>query len=277
MQKPARPFLKWCGGKTQLLPKLLAHVPAKFETYREPFLGGGALFFALRPPRAVLSDSNRELVTTYQAIRDNVETVILNLRNLAKNHDAELFDGIRSGNVDFSHPTRVAARMIYLNKTCFNGLHRVNASGKFNVPLGKFKTPPTICDEENLRACAAALARAFIEPWDFRTAIEAAESGDFIYADPPYLPSSTTSDFVSYTAEGFGMEDHGDLARALVSAGARRAQVLLSSSDTPTSRQIYAGLKQEQVRARRNISSKGDGRGAVGELLCTYRNQGDRQ
>jgi DNA adenine methylase len=269
----ARPFLKWAGGKTQLLPKLLAHVPAHFETYREPFLGGGALFFALRPACAVLSDANRELVTTFQAVRDNVEEVIGRLHSFAKFHSPELFETLRS-ETGTGLPFDVAARMIYLNKTCFNGLYRVNAAGKFNVPPDKSKTAAVICDEKNLRACAVALASAWIEPWDFRTAIGQAESGDFVYADPPYLPSSETADFTSYTADGFGPGDHADLALALTIAGSRGAHVLLSSADNPTSRKIYRDLKREKVSARRNISSKGDGRGAVGELLCTYK--GDR-
>lgn len=275
MHPEARPFLRWAGGKTQLLPKLLAHVPAKLETCREPFLGGGALFFAMRPERAVLSDSNRELVTTYQAIRDNVNDVIDRLQRLATRHCPEQFEEerVRLINFAFARPDDVAARMIYLNKTCFNGLYRVNASGKFNVPLGKFKRPPTICDEANLRACSSALASAWIECWDFRAAIKAAKRGDFVYADPPYLPSSGTADFTSYTANGFDATDHCALEDALTRAGKRGAHVLLSSADNPASRKIYRGLKIEKVSARRNISSKGDGRGAVGELLCTYEGQ----
>jgi DNA adenine methylase len=267
----AIPFLRWAGGKTQLLPKLLAHVPAKFKTYREPFLGGGAMFFALRPARAVLSDANRELVTTYQAVRDNVDEVICRLHWFSERHSPEQFEEVRSAHFASGIPAHVAARMIYLNKTCFNGLYRVNASGKFNAPLGKFKTPPTICDEKNLHACAVALASAWIEPWDFRTAIKAAKRGDFVYADPPYLPSSDTSEFTSFTAGGFAAEDHIELAQALLKSGARGAHILLSSADNPNSRKIYRDLKRERITARRNISSKGDGRGAVGELLCTYK------
>ena len=270
-QKNARPFLKWAGGKTQLLPKLLAHVPANIGTYREPFLGGGALFFALRPARAILSDSNLELVTAFQAVRDNVNEVIDRLKSIAAHHSQERFEEVRSQSPNFACPPGVATRLIYLNKTCFNGLYRVNAAGKFNVPPDKSKTAAVICDEKNLRACSVALASAFIEPWDFRTAIQHAESGDFIYADPPYLPSSETSNFTSYTVDGFYAGDHIRLAREMTAAGARGVHVLLSSADNPTSRKIYRGLKREQVSARRNISSKGDGRGAVGELLCTYR------
>jgi len=267
----ARPFLKWAGGKTQLLPELLARVPAKFETYREPFLGGGALFFALRPARGVLSDSNRELVATYCAIRDDVEMVIVLLRALAELHSPDQFARIRGLTADQLSPAHVAARMIYLNKTCFNGLYRVNQSGEFNSPLGKFQSTPVICDEDNLRACASALASAWIEPWEFRTAIQAAGTGDFVYSDPPYLPMSETADFTSYTSDGFHAEDHQRLAGELVSAGERGAHILLSSADNAASRRIYRFLKREQVSARRNISSNRDGRGEVGELLCTYR------
>jgi DNA adenine methylase len=273
----ARPFLKWAGGKTQLLPQLLCRVPKQFETYREPFLGGGALFFALRPARAVLSDSNRELVTTYKAIQDDVEQVIRRLRSFAKEHGPELFECLRGEQPHFDLPFDVAARMVYLNKTCFNGLYRVNSQGRFNSPLGKFASPPVICDERNLRACSKALASTWIEPWDFRTAIQQAKPGDFVYSDPPYLPSSDTADFTSYTAGGFGVEDHVNLAAEMASAGARGVHVLLSSANNPTSRKIYRALKRERVSARRNISSKGDGRGAVGELLCTYRHtKGER-
>jgi DNA adenine methylase len=235
------------------------------------------MFFALRPARAVLSDANRELVTTFQAIRDGVDDVIGRLRSFAKFHGPELFETLRSEAAGTGLPFDVAARMIYLNKACFNGLYRVNASGKFNVPFGKQQArkdgtsaPPLICDEANLRACASALSGAFIECWDFRQAIEAAEPGDFLYCDPPYLPSSKTADFSTYTPGGFGKQDHADLAAALEAAAQRGVHVLLSSADNPASRKIYRAFRKERITARRNISSKGDGRGAVGELLCRY-------
>jgi DNA adenine methylase len=218
----------------------------------------------LRPERAVLSDANQELITTYTEIRDDAAHVIARLQGFADNHSPTMFAAMRDDQ------RQDAARFIYLNKTCFNGLYRVNSAGVFNVPIGSPKTAAQICDAANLLACAAALSAAFIECWDFRQAIAAAVPGDLIYADPPYLPSSKTSDFTAYTPGGFSLKDHQDLADALEAAAQRGVHVLLSSADNPASRRVYKAFRKQRVKARRNINSKGTGRGTVGELLCTY-------
>jgi DNA adenine methylase len=264
-----RPFLKWAGGKTRLLPELRARVPKHFTTYREPFLGGGALFFELHPMRAVLSDWNAELVTTYCAVRDRLDGVIFHLGRFSRLHCAELYDHVRAEKVDPPDPAYTAARMIYLNKTCFNGLYRVNSDGVFNAPMGKFKTPPTICDAENLRACSEALRYVEIHHWDFQYALRRAERGDFVYCDPPYLPSSATADFTSYTADGFALEDHEALAWSADRSKLRGARVLISSAGNPQSRQVYRDFDIQRVTCSRAINSKSSGRGAVDEFLCT--------
>lgn len=265
-----RPFLKWAGGKHQLLPELRTHVPKWYQTYREPFLGGGALFFELRPIRAVLSDWNPELMTTFVAVRDAVELLISLLQSYEAKHGPKLYEELRR--LPFS-PDRTsvstAARMIYLNKTCFNGLYRVNSDGHFNVPMGKFRTPPTICDAENLRACSEALRYAQIHNWDFQYALRQARSGDLVYCDPPYLPSSDTANFTGYTDDKFGVEDHEALAWSAAAAKRRGAHVLLSSAGNEKSREVYRDFQLREVESRRAINSKADARGAVREFLCT--------
>jgi DNA adenine methylase len=272
-RKPV-PFLKWAGSKRQLVPEVLKYVPPNFGTYREPFLGGGALFFALLPLRAVLSDSNRELVATFRAVRDRVEDVVERLEDYQHRHSPREYDRVRripmGGRGDWPDDL-VAARMIYLNKTCFNGLYRVNAGGIFNVPIGKFKTPPTICDAANLRACSQALQHATIVDWDFRYAISRSKAGDLIYCDPPYLPSSDTADFTKYTADGFTLRDHRGLAWACQDAKAHGATVVLSAAGNDASAKLYRpfGFQFHSVAARRAINSKGSARGEVCELICT--------
>jgi DNA adenine methylase len=268
MEAP-RPFLKWAGCKRQILPELRAHVPKHFTTYREPFLGGGALFFELHPMRAVLSDLNLELVTAFCAVRDHVEALICVLDWYQRNHCAAEYERTRRTKPDPHDGVKSAARLIYLNKTCFNGLYRVNASGVFNVPMGRSKTPPLICDAENLRACSEALRYVEIHCWDFQYALRRAEKGDFVYCDPPYLPSSDTSDFTAYTADGFALEDHEALAWSADRAKRRGATVLLSSAGNEQSRQVYRDFQIHRVTSSRAINSKSSGRGAVEEFLCT--------
>ncbi len=268
-----QPFIKWVGGKRQLLPELLKRVPPKFSRYFEPFMGGAALFWALRPERATLGDLNPRLVKTYQAVRGSVDEVILRLRGHARLHakNAEHhYYAIRDMQIDSYPEPAIAAWFIYLNKTCFNGLYRENRSGKFNTPIGSFKTPPTICDEENLRACSEALAgHAAIVHQNFATTVAEAETGDFVYFDPPYVPASGTADFTAYTKAGFGPEQQRnlrDVARVLKMRG---VHVLLSNNSVPEVHDLYGGpeFTIEEVDARRNVNSKGTGRGAVKEVL----------
>jgi len=267
-QTAAAPFLKWAGGKRQLLPEIGKHVSADFAgRYFEPFLGGGAVFFDLMTtmaPRSYLGDANAELVATYAAVRDEVESVITALRVHEKTHSEEHYYAVRKQVVRSA--ASVAARMIYLNRTGFNGLYRVNKAGGFNVPIGRY-TNPTICDAENLRACSRVLQDAQLVCADFASVLAVARKGDLAYLDPPYVPASETGDFTAFTAAGFGPADQERLvgvARRLKETG---VQVLLSNADLPAVRALYAGFEMRAVKARRNINSKGGKRGYVGELL----------
>lgn len=269
-----RPLVKWAGGKTKLLPELLKRVPKTYGTYHEPFLGGGALFFALKPKKAILCEANTELVRTYIAVRNEVEQVI----GLLRQHQ---LDHLKSGKVNFQDVRDLdssvmsdvgcAARLIYLNKTCFNGLYRLNQKGRFNTPIGKFARPPVICDEDNLRACSAVLQNADIRCLDYRESAVSICVGDFVYWDPPYLPTSKTSDFTAYTTAGFGPTDHLRLAAIAGDLKKRGADVLVSNAGLPIVRSMYslAGLKIEKVASRRSINCKTDKRGPVKEYVMS--------
>ena len=266
----ARPFVKWVGGKRQLLPHLLPILKSANAsgTYHEPFLGGGAVFFALRAeeqvPNACLSDVNKELIDSYRAIRDVVGEVISHLLKHESLSSAEYFYRVRSQ--EPRDPCEVAARMIYLNKTCFNGLYRVNQSGKFNASWGRYKNP-TICDEPNLRAVSAVLSTAKVEVASFESILDHARSGDVVYFDPPYVPVSATALFTEYSAEGFGHREQKRLADVVRELDKHSVRVVLSNSDTPETRQLYAGLQIEQVLARRAVNTRADRRGPVAELI----------
>lgn len=262
--RAARPFLKWAGGKTQLFEQLQPFVPEKFRTYHEPFLGGGAVFFALRPPRAQLSDVNDELVTCYQAVRDRVDELVTALQ--AHTYERDHFYKVRSLDPETLPVAERAARTIFLNKTGFNGLYRVNSSGGFNVPFGRFRNP-TICNEENLRACSDSLQNVVIETRDFTCILEAAQEGDFAYLDPPYVPLSETAHFTSYIRGGFGWPEQERLAGVVKELTKRRVKVMLSNSDVPTLRELYADYRIETVAATRRINSRVDSRGAVPEIV----------
>lgn len=260
----ARPFIKWVGGKRQLLPELVARMPKEFGTYHEPFVGGGALFFEVRPKMAVLSDVNVRLVRTYRGVRDHVDEVVGLLKTYP--NDKLFFLVMRGKNIDAGTDAEVAAWFIYLNKTCFNGLYRVNKKGVFNVPFGDFKNP-AICDEDNLRACSEALQDTVIENGDFCRVLLRALPGDFVYMDPPYVPLSATSSFTSYTAQGFGLQEQErlrDVARLLKERG---AHVLLSNSSAGMVRELYKDFVVEEVMAKRSVNCQGTGRGKIAELL----------
>jgi DNA adenine methylase len=261
----ARPFLQWAGGKRQLLPELLRHAPKTFGRYFEPFVGGGALFFALRPARATLSDLNDRLIRTYKSVRDNVDAVIRLLASYP--HRKRFYHSMRRIDIDARSDAEVAAWFIYLNRTGYNGLYRVNSRNQFNVPFGRYKNP-TICDEANLCACASALAGTELLVADFEVAVAHAKRGDFVYFDPPYVPLSATSSFTSYTSQGFGPDEQRrlhDVARALKRRG---VHVLLSNSSAPLVRDLYSdGFELVEVAATRTINSKATGRGAITELI----------
>lgn len=262
---PRRPFVKWAGGKRQLLPQLKRYVPERYGRYFEPFVGGGALFFELRPNAAVLTDVNARLIRTYRGVKNDVESVIELLRGCR--HEEGFFYEQRDVDIDAKSDAEVAAWFIYLNKVGFNGLYRVNRKNRFNVPFGRHRNP-TICDEETLRACSAALAGAELEVADFATAVAGAEAGDLVYFDPPYVPVSVTSSFTSYTSDRFdraGQERLRDLALDLKGRG---VHVLLSNSSAPLVRDLYqSGFETIEVSATRLVNSKVTRRGAITELV----------
>lgn len=269
----AHPFLKYAGGKTALLPEILSRLPKKIGTYYEPFIGGGAVFFALaaegRFKNAVIGDANEELIRTYRALARNVDVVVRHLKKHV--YEEEHYYFVRAKNPRILSDAVAAARFIYLNRTCFNGLYRVNKKGLFNVPFGAY-TNPTICDEENLRAVSKVLRKVEIVSASFEPTVELARRGDVIYCDPPYFPLSVTANFTTYTVDGFGLADQTRLRDFAKKLDARGVRVLLSNSDTPLVRKLYRGFKIEEVQAPRRVNSKVGKRGNVGELLISGKN-----
>lgn len=260
----ARPFLKWAGGKRQLLHEILPRLPEKFGTFHEPFAGGGALFFALRPTRAVLSDRNERLIRTYRGVKDNVEEVIDTLKTWRNNK--RFFLKMRRRAIDMESDAQVAAWMIFLNKTGFNGLYRVNSRNLFNVPYGDNKKA-RLCNEDNLRACALALARADLRCENFDAVLERAKPRDVVYFDPPYVPLSVTSYFTAYTSHGFGVDEQVRLRDVALKLRRRGVFVLLSNSSAPAVRDLYSQFTCVPVAASRMVNSDPKGRGRVTELL----------
>jgi DNA adenine methylase len=298
---PARPLLKWAGGKRQLLAVLAEHYPARFSRYLEPFVGSGAVFFDLMNQgrldacQILLADVNPDLVGCYRTLRDHVEDVIRALASLEREHRLkgeacyyavrdERFNPRRAALMNggsealaSSYTPSLAAMLIYLNRTGFNGLFRLNRHGGFNVPAGRY-TDPRICDAANLRAVAAALARPGlgIELSGFEATLAGARAGDFVYCDPPYAPLSRTASFAQYTAEGFSALDQQRLHRAVMTACARGAYVVLSNSSAPAIARAYGstdarrvGLNVRRVSARRAINSRASSRGPVDELIIS--------
>lgn len=281
-----RPFVKWVGGKTKSLPVLRPFFSSTLgapidATYFEPFAGAGALFFDVQSrgvfKRALLADANPKLVTTYRAIRDHVEDIIAVLTCSETRTDEKTYALVRSRNMDEGDEVLRAADFLYLNRTCFNGIFRVNREGRFNVPFGRYDNP-ALCDAENLRACSRALQGVPILCEDFRDALSfkcaLPKRGDFVYFDPPYAPVSKTSNFTSFTKEGFGETEQRALhllARQLVDRG---VNVFVSNSDTELVRDLYGNPDRWDVRevaVARSVNSKGTGRGKVNELLIMGR------
>jgi DNA adenine methylase len=262
----ARPFLKWAGGKAQLLVQFERLFPARgsYARYLEPFLGGGAVFFHLRPDVAVLADVNVEIVDCYEAVRTCPEEVIRELEQ--HEYTSDHYYAVRA-EVPPSLPAR-AARTIYLNKTGYNGLYRVNSRGGFNVPIGRYANPgfrsPGLF--RTLRACSAALAGATLTSGDFDVMLAGAGKGDFVYLDPPYVPLSPTG-FTSYIPGGFGWDDQERLAASCAGLAKRGARFMLSNSDTPAVRKLYAKFRIDKVLATRSINSNGASRGHVREVI----------
>ena len=278
----ARPILKWAGGKAQIADTILAATdrlhPEQIEKYYEPFVGGGAIFFALAARRrfryARLSDTNTELIGMYVAIRDDVKGVVRELKELIKLPYGEQTYYLLRATKPRSECAK-AARMIYLNKTCFNGLYRVNKKGEFNVPWGKRKNP-TILDLEALHAASAALAGVELLAEPFHAAAYLMRENDFTYYDPPYAPVTRES-FTAYQADGFSSADHKILSEHMTLIAHEQKYALLSNSHCPATIKLYKGLKKIKVLARRNINRNGDERGAVSELLVESRFTTPRQ
>jgi DNA adenine methylase len=264
-QHRARPFVKWAGGKRQLLPAILELVPGRFGTYHEPFLGGGAVFFALSAAQAFLSDSNERLVRCYRGIKNHVTDVIAFLKEYKKNR--RFFLQMRRKQIDNCSDAEIAAWFIFLNKMGFNGLYRVNSKNRFNVPFGD-NTRAQICDEDNLNACSRALATAEINCEDFSRVLARAQPGDLVYFDPPYVPLNATSYFTSYTAEGFTAKDQIRLRDLALELKRKGVHVILSNSSTAES--LYGGdFSLRRVLAARAVNSRVDRRGKIAELLIS--------
>jgi len=270
----AAPFLKWAGGKRQLLPELRARIPRSFGAYHEPFLGGGALAFEMisaRPGAACsLSDLNSDLVIAYVAVRDRLEDLLDSLRGHAAAYaqDPKAYYYATRASAPRSIVEK-ASRLLFLNRTCFNGLYRVNSSGRFNVPIGGYENP-NIVNEGALRAASRALntGGVTIECADFGSVLRNAERGDFVYLDPPYQPVSRTAAFTGYTSACFGEGDLRRLARACDELASRGCHVLVSNSDTGEVRSAFGGAwAADEVGARRRINSDGAGRSGHVELL----------
>ncbi len=297
--RPLRPFLKWAGGKRQLLPRLREFYPAEFESYHEPFLGSGAVFFdlanagRLASRRVRLTDVNADLIGCWRQLRDAPDAMVEGLRFLEADEAAPgsryyrvraRFNRARAAIRNGGGPRAeayspdLAAMFVYLNRTGFNGLFRLNAGGGFNVPRGKYKSP-RICDEDNLRRVSTTLAArsVSVEHAAFDAVLRAARTGDFIYLDPPYAPLSATAEFTSYTADGFDSEDQRRLQRVVVELAERGCHVLLSNSTAPAIAALYdgnpdaerAGLRAHTVPARRAINSNAARRGGVAEYVIT--------
>ena len=294
-----RPFLKWAGGKRQLLPQLRRFYPPGFATYHEPFLGSGAVFFdlvgrgELARRGAVLTDENSDLIGCYLRVGDSVDAVIRGLERLERGHargGADHYRAVRDerfnprrtawreagGSLDAYEPD-LAAMLIYLNRTGYNGLFRVNQSGGFNVPPGRY-LKPRITDADLLRQVSATLAapNVRVSLGSFETVVERAAAGDFVYFDPPYAPLSATANFRSYTSQGFSDADQARLQRVAVTLADRGVTVLLSNSTAAVVLELFegeaaraAGLRTIRVPARRAINTRGDRRGLVEELVVT--------
>jgi DNA adenine methylase len=268
MSEPLRPILKWAGGKRTLAGRILDELPRRIETYYEPFVGGAAVFLALaeakRFRRAVLSDKNRELVDLYTVVRDDLGKLLKRLEAMQQLTTEEDYYEIRSKR----QGTKLerAARLVYLNKTGYNGLYRVNSKGDFNVPYGRYKKPK-IYDPVRLSRVSIALQDVELRVADFEEVCAEARKGDAVYLDPPYLPVSKTASFSAYHSEAFGLEEHRRLATVFERLQKRHVAAVLSNSATPETRALYRGFRCSDVAVRRPINSVASRRGAVSELL----------
>lgn len=271
----ANPFLKWVGGKRQLLDDFDNIFPDNYNVYHEPMVGGGAVFFHLAPDVGVINDSNEDLMTVYETIRDNVDSLIDLLRVFKKEHDRDFyyekrteFNKLKRLPKSKGNKLKLSAYFIYLNRTCFNGLYRVNKKGEFNVPIGRYDNP-RICDEGNLRLVSKVLKNVKLLCGDFEEAVGLVKKDDFVYFDPPYYPVSETAKFTEYTNGGFGKEGQVRLAETFKRLNKRGALIALSNSNTELINELYKGFTIHILKAKRLINSKASRRGEMDELLIT--------
>ena len=268
LQQETYPIVKWVGGKRQLMFELLKNMPENYNRYFEPFIGGGALFFELQPDNAYISDMNEELINLYKVVRDNVDELIADLQkhDISKEYFMEIRNIDRTEEYKSWSDVKKASRFIYLNRTCFNGMYRVNSKGEFNVPFGNYKNP-RILDENNLINCSNLLKRTEIKHADFSEILKRVKKGDFVYFDPPYVPLSETSSFTSYTKDGFDLDMQFKLRDVCDELDSMGVKFLLSNSDTKLVNELYENYNIKKVFASRQINANADGRGKITEVL----------
>ncbi len=262
------PIVKWVGGKRQLMFELIKNMPKSYNRYFEPFIGGGALFFELQPEQAYISDMNEELINLYSVVRNNVYELIKDLskHEVSKEYFLEIRNIDRTEQYTELSDVERASRFIYLNRTCFNGMYRVNSQGQFNVPFGYYKNP-RIIDENNLLNCSELLKKTEIKCADFSEILTKVKKGDFVYFDPPYVPLNETSSFTSYTKDGFDIDMQFKLRDVCDELATMGVKFMLSNSDTKLVNELYANYEIKKVFASRQINANADGRGKITEVL----------
>ncbi|MEK6927158.1 MAG: DNA adenine methylase [Nanoarchaeota archaeon] len=273
MKKGVPSLIKWAGGKKQLLEQFEKFFPEKIERYFEPFVGGGsvAIYLLKTHPeikKIYLSDINKELITVYQIVKDNVEDLIKLLKEYKLKHNKEFYYEVRAKGIEKLTPLQIATRFIYLNRTCFNGLYRVNSKGQFNVPIGSYKNP-TICNEKDLREISNLLKKDEIKHTQFYELVKDANKGDFVYFDPPYYPINKTSSFTTYTKDVFLEKEQEKLAEVFKELDKRGCKVMLSNSDTDFIKNLYKGYNINFVKATRMINCDATKRGSINEIVVT--------
>lgn len=267
------PILKWVGGKRQLLNDIIPMIPSNCSTYVEPFIGGGAVLFELQPKKAIINDFNSELINVYNVVKNNPEELIDTLKKHQASNNSDYFYSIRELDRDIERYSELsdvdkAARIIYLNKTCYNGLFRVNSSGQFNSPYGKYKNP-NIVNEPVVRAMSKYFNdnNITVLNGDFKDALKGLRRGAFVYLDPPYMPISSSSSFTGYTENGFDENKQIELKEECDKLNAKGIKFLQSNSDCEFIRELYKEYSIKTIKAKRAINSKGDARGEINEVL----------
>ena len=268
LKEETYPIVKWVGGKRQLMFELLKNMPETYNRYFEPFIGGGALFFELQPQNGYISDMNEELINLYTVVRDDVYNLIddLNKHEISKEYFLKIRNLDRTEKYNKLSDLQKASRFIYLNRTCFNGMYRVNSQGQFNVPFGDYKNP-RIVDAGNLINCSNLLKNTEICCADFSEILNKVQKGDFVYFDPPYVPLNETSSFTSYTKDGFDLDMQFKLKDVCDELDSMGVMFMLSNSDTKLLNELYSNYEIKKVFASRAINANGNGRGKITEVL----------